>query len=98
MVFPLIEETHRHAGEERSPRTVSLRELLSLPLLGAYILVFGDYLYIGFDLTLFPLWMHDHLGASVAVIGLAYIAWGIPNDYSITRRRAESQTGCGARR
>ncbi|OLB59278.1 MAG: hypothetical protein AUH94_09950, partial [Ktedonobacter sp. 13_2_20CM_2_54_8] len=55
------------------------RALFAIPLLGAYILAFGDYLYLGFDLTLMPLWMHDHLGASVAVIGLAYMAWSIPN-------------------
>lgn len=54
------------------------RAIFSLPLVGAYILAFGDYLYLGFDLALMPLWMHDHLGASVAVIGLAYIAWAIP--------------------
>src|SRR6266699_3302802 len=55
------------------------RALFAIPLLGAYILAFGDYLYLGFDLTLMPIWMHDHLGASVAVIGLAYMAWSIPN-------------------
>jgi predicted MFS family arabinose efflux permease len=52
--------------------------LFSLPLVGAYILVFGDYLYLGFDQTLFPIWMHDHLGATVGMIGLVYIVWGIP--------------------
>jgi MFS family permease len=25
-----------------------------------------------------PLWLHDHLGASVAIIGLTYVAWAIP--------------------
>src|SRR5438034_1815073 len=55
------------------------RALFAIPLLGAYILAFGDYLYLGFDLTLMPLWMHDHLGASVAVIGIAYMLWAIPN-------------------
>ncbi len=58
---------------------IPFRVLFSLPLVGAYILVFGDYLYLGFDLTLTPLWMHDHLGASVAMIGVAYMAWSIPN-------------------
>jgi MFS family permease len=52
--------------------------LFRLPLVGAYILAFGDYLFLGFDQALLPLWMHDHLGASVAVIGLAYVAWAIP--------------------
>lgn len=58
---------------------ISYRALFAIPLLGAYILAFGDYLYLGFDLTLMPLWMHDHLGASVAIIGIAYMAWSIPN-------------------
>jgi MFS family permease len=80
IVFLLIPDSaSRHVADSSRPQAVSLRQLLSLPLLGSYILVFGDYLYIGFDMTLFPLWMHDHLGASVAVIGLAYIAWAIPN-------------------
>jgi MFS family permease len=55
------------------------RALIGVPLVGAYILAFGDYLYLGFDLALMPLWMHDHLGATVAVIGLAYVAWAIPS-------------------
>jgi MFS family permease len=55
------------------------RAIISLPLVGAYILAFGDYLYLGFDLALMPLWMHDHLGASVVVIGLAYVTWAIPS-------------------
>lgn len=58
---------------------ISYKALFTLPLLGAYILAFGDYLYLGFDLTLMPLWMHDHLGGSVAIIGLAYVVWAIPN-------------------
>lgn len=56
-----------------------LRELFGLPLVGAYVLAFGDYLYLGFDLALMPLWMHDHLGATVALIGLAYVAWAAPS-------------------
>ena len=58
---------------------VHLRELFALPLVGAYVLAFGDYLYLGFDLALMPLWMHDHLGASVTLIGLAYVAWAAPS-------------------
>lgn len=63
------------AGAAVAPR----RAIFRLPLVGAYILAFGDYLYLGFDLALMPLWMHDHLGASVTVIGLAYVAWAIPS-------------------
>ena len=51
----------------------------TLPLVGAYIFTFGNYLYIGFDLTLMPIWMHYHLGASVLIIGLTYTTWAIPN-------------------
>jgi MFS family permease len=68
----------RSVAEGSKPRAISLRELLTLPLLGAYVLTFGDYLYLGFDQTIFPIWMHDNLGAPVALIGLTYIAWGIP--------------------
>ena len=65
-------------NEEAGP-AISYRALFTIPLVGAYILAFGDYLYLGFDLTLMPLWMHDHLGASVAIIGIAYMGWAIPN-------------------
>jgi MFS family permease len=67
------------ASASREGGALSTRALFTLPLIGAYILAFGDYLYLGFDLTLTPLWLHNHLGASVAVIGLAYIVWSIPN-------------------
>lgn len=79
VVVALIQgATRRKSGERESVRSVSMRELFSLPLVGAYILVFGDYLYLGFDLTIFPLWMQDKLGASILVIGLTYILWGVP--------------------
>ncbi len=58
---------------------LSYRALFTLPLIAAYIIVFGDYLYVGFDMSLMPLWLHDHLGASVAVIGLTYLTWSLPN-------------------
>lgn len=60
-------------------KAVPMSTLFALPLLGAYILAFGDFLYLGFDLTLLPLWMHDHLGASVAFIGIAYMMFALPN-------------------
>jgi MFS family permease len=79
VVILLIDEKGtRPAAGLTTQRAVPWKELFSLPLVGAYILVFGDYLYLGFDLTIFPLWMYGHLGASVAVIGLVYVAWGIP--------------------
>ena len=76
MIHP-PKRSKRLAGTEVA--TISYKALFVLPLIGAYFLTFGDYLYLGFDLTLMPLWMHDHLGASVAVIGIAYVAWAIPS-------------------
>ncbi len=70
-------QVSQEAQEEVEP--LSLRTLFRLPLVGAYVLGFGDYLFIGFDITLTALWLHDHLGASVAVIGFAYIAFSIPS-------------------
>ncbi len=69
-------------GEEtvkRRPTPIPYKALFALPLVAAYIIVFGDNLYFGFDLTLMPLWMHDHLGASVTAIGITYMLWAIPN-------------------
>jgi MFS family permease len=66
-------------AQERQSAALPYRALFTLPLVGAYIIAFGDYLWLGFDLTLTPLWMHDHLGASVALIGIAYMAWSLPN-------------------
>ncbi len=58
---------------------VSRRALWTLPLVGAYILFFGDNIYFGFDLTLAPLWLRHHVGASIAFIGLSYAVWALPN-------------------
>jgi MFS family permease len=44
---------------------VKTGKLFTTPLIGSYLLAFGDFLYVGFDITLAALWMHDHLGASV---------------------------------
>src|SRR5258708_5666394 len=57
---------------------IRLSEFFSMPLLGSYLLAFGDYLYLGFDIALIPLWMHDHLGASVEWIGASYMFWSLP--------------------
>lgn len=71
------------AGPTASPaqptRGLALyRALFLLPLIGAYILAFGDYLYLGFDMTLMPLWLHDHLAATIGMIGLTYVVWSFP--------------------
>ncbi len=79
LVIVLIQPgVRRSKREQHEERAVSLRELFALPLCGSYLLAFGDFLYIGFDITLVPLWMHDHLGASVVLIGLSYMLWSIP--------------------
>lgn len=65
--------------ERKQMRSEARRALFRLPLVGSYILAFGDALYLGFDITLMPLWLHYHLGASVEVIGLVYVMWAIPS-------------------
>ncbi len=59
--------------------TFLYKTLLTLPLIGAYLIIFGDFLYLGFDQTLLPIWLHDHLGADIATIGFVYVSWSIPN-------------------
>lgn len=67
----------RLRGEQEQARQVPLRELFALPLLAAYIIAFVDYLFVGFDISLTPLWLHNNLGSSVTMIGVAYIAFSI---------------------
>lgn len=69
----------RTTTEKRKPIAIPYRSLFALPLIGAYLIAFGDYLYLGFDLTLTPIWLHDNLGATVTLIGFAYVMWAIPN-------------------
>ncbi|HEU0004235.1 MAG TPA: MFS transporter, partial [Ktedonobacteraceae bacterium] len=64
-------------SEQEKSAPVSLRELFAPVLVAAYIMEFVNYLFVGFDISLTPLWMHDHLNASVAMIGIAYMAWSI---------------------
>src|SRR5947209_1338433 len=64
---------------EEADRPVSLRTLFNIALTGAYILAFGNFIFVGFDITLTALWLHDHLGATVAIIGFAYVAFSIPS-------------------
>lgn len=81
IVITLIPRAVQRTVSERTQAqdTHRLRTIFKLPLLGAYVLAFGDYLFLGFDLTLLPIWMHDHLGASAAVIGVAYMTWAVPS-------------------
>ncbi len=69
-------QAKRQQREETAP--VRLRALFTIPLFAGYLLAFGDWLYAGFDVTLVPLWMHDHLGASVTWIGISYMFWATP--------------------
>ncbi len=55
------------------------RDLLNFGLVAAYVIAFGDYLWLGFEMTLAPLWMRHHLGATLPLIGLTYSAWALPN-------------------
>ncbi|MGZ3668172.1 MAG: MFS transporter [Ktedonobacterales bacterium] len=71
--------TQPFAATQTVAAAVHLRDLFALPLVGSYVLAFGDYLYLGFDLALMPLWMHDHLGATTTLIGLAYVAFATPS-------------------
>jgi MFS family permease len=68
-----------HPEAQARAAAVPRRALWTLPLVGAYILFLGDNLYFGFDLTLAPLWLKHHVGASVAFIGLSYATWALPN-------------------
>ncbi len=80
IVLLMVRNTPRVLLQEGAvKRPISYKSLFALPLLAAYLIAFGDYLYFGFDLTLMPLWMHDHLGASVTMIGITYVLWAIPN-------------------
>lgn len=79
VVALLIHDRPRSAGHGVEAVPVPRRDLFSPALIAAYILAFGDYLWLGFDMTLMPLWMRNHLGASVATIGLAYATWALPS-------------------
>lgn len=80
VVLLFVQAGGRTSIEDRQrARSVPWRALLTLPLLGVYVLTFGDNLYFGFELTLMPLWMRHHLGASVTFIGLTYAVWALPN-------------------
>jgi MFS family permease len=76
LMIPHI-QAQRQVGQSKE-RGISLKRLFTLPLLGAYLIACSNYVYAGFENTLMPLWMHDHLGASLTVIGLAYTTWAVP--------------------
>ena len=79
VVITMIRTEYRPGAVTRErAAAVPRRALFTLPLVGAYFLAFGDYLYLGFELALLPLWIHYHLGASVSVIGLIFAISAIP--------------------
>jgi len=82
LIIFLIQDMNqnRTIGEKRTTAAaIPYRSLFRLPLIGAYLIAFGDYLYLGFDLTLTPIWLHNNLGATVTFIGFAYMMWAVPN-------------------
>ena len=78
LVVTMIHSDKKGSSKETQEEPISYRAIFTLPLLGAYILAFGDYLFLGLDTTILPLWMHDNLGAPVFMIGLAYVTWALP--------------------
>ena len=74
-----LHETRVRRSAPREDSKPAFASLFTLPLVAAYILAFGDYLWLGFDLTLAPLWMRQNLGASMPLIGLAYSVWALPS-------------------
>jgi MFS family permease len=81
LILTMIRTTKQGGGRSvgKPATSIPFRMLFTPALMGAYLVAFGNFLYMGFEITLFPLWMHDHLGASVAVIGFAFMAWSVPN-------------------
>ncbi len=82
VIVGLVVHEVRKEPERNEPiirRGAALKALFSLPLVGAYMLALGDYLYLGFDQTLMPIWIKNNLGGSVAIIGLTYVLWAIPS-------------------
>jgi MFS family permease len=79
VVIMMIRNQYRPSAATRErAAAVPYKSLFTLPLIGAYFLAFGDYLYLGFELALLPLWIHYHLGASISVIGLVFAIAAIP--------------------
>jgi MFS family permease len=80
LVLALLREPGSHTLSQPEPLLDTPRAgLFTLPLVGAYVLAFGDYLWLGFDLSLYPIWMRHQLHASLVTIGLGATAWAIPN-------------------
>lgn len=77
VLFLIRPAEQRRQVTQEDTRRLTMRELFALPLFGAYLLSFGDFLYVGFDTTLVPLWM-TRLGASISWIGVSYMCWSLP--------------------
>ncbi len=79
VLFAVRDERRDHREEHSWAVALPWRALLTPAILGTCILALGDNIFFGFDLTLMPLWLRGHLGASVAAIGLGYAVWALPN-------------------
>jgi MFS family permease len=79
LVFVMIKPgMHQRLTLQEVKVPLQVRKLFTAPLTGAYLLAFGDFLYVGFDISLASLWLHDHLNASVTWIGVTYMIWSLP--------------------
>lgn len=77
VIFLIKQNSQQKTIVKQESFTVRRGDLFALPLIGAYLLAFGDFLYVGFDTTLVPLWM-NRLGASITWIGISYMCWSLP--------------------
>jgi MFS family permease len=77
VIFLITSNMQQKRIVQKEAFAVSWRELFAPRLLGAYLLAFGDFLYVGFDTTLAPLWL-TRLGASITWIGFSYVCWSLP--------------------
>lgn len=76
LVFMRVREPARHAGV-RAPERGSWREVLSLPLLGAYAAAFSGQIVFGTLSALWAIWVRD-LGGSYTYIGLTFSVFALP--------------------
>lgn len=77
ILFMIQSVTPQRQAKQEENVAPRIRELFAPSLLGAYLLAFGDFLYVGFDTTLVPLWL-TRLGASITWIGISYMCWSLP--------------------
>ncbi|GCE47649.1 putative MFS family arabinose efflux permease [Thermosporothrix hazakensis] len=80
LIITLVKGGISHKITQTKQKTkLPLHMLFPLGLIGAYVIAFGDYLFLGFDQTVMPIWLHNDLGATVTVVGIIYMLWSVPN-------------------